>query len=306
VLQEGKKHVRQPNFVVIGAPKCGTTSLHHYLSQHPDVYVPQRKELHYFSYAYMQRFATGPGDAHVLAPLCATRQAYEKHYEHVGLQRAVGDISPSYLYYAEVSERIKAELGRPKIIVVLRDPIEKAFSQYMHLVRDNRETLTFYDALMAETQRIREGWAALWRYAESSLYADKLRRYLDIFGSDHVKILLFEDLTRLPHQVMQELFDFLEVDKHFHPNTSKVHNKSGRPKSKLLADFLAKPNLVTSIAKKMVPERVSSTIRLSLVSLNTGAKGQIDDTSRAYLREFFASDVGKVEKLLGKKLAWLQ
>jgi hypothetical protein len=176
----------------------------------------------------------------------------------------------------------------------------------MHLVRDNRETLPFYDALMAEEQRIREGWAALWRYAESSLYADKLKWYLDVFGIDHVKILLFEDLTRVPHLVMHELFGFLEVDRHFRPNTSKVHNKSGRPKSKVLADFLAKPNLVTTVAKKMVPERVSATIRLALVSLNTGAKGQIDDKSRAYLREFFAPDVVEVEKLLGKKLAWLQ
>jgi hypothetical protein len=205
-----------------------------------------------------------------------------------------------------VSERIKAELGKPKIVVVLRDPIDKAFSQYMHLVRDNRERLTFYDALMAEEQRIREGWAALWRYAESSLYADKLKHYLDVFGIDHVKILLFEDLTRSPHLVMRELFDFLYVDKHFCPDTSKVHNKSGRPKSKVLANFLAKPHVVTTVAKKMLPERVSSTIRSALVSLNTGTKGQIDDKSRAYLREFFAPDVCEVEKLLGKKLAWLQ
>ena len=201
--------MKLPNFLVIGAPKCGTTSLHHYLSQHPEVYVPLRKELHYFSYAYMQRFAAGPGDAHILAPLCSTRQAYEQHYERVGTQPAVGDVSPSYLYYAEVSERIKAELGKPKIVVVLRDPINKAFSQYMHLVRDNRETLTFSAALVAEAQRIRDGWAALWRYADSSLYADKLKRYLTIFGADHVKILLFEELARTPHLVMRDLFAFL-------------------------------------------------------------------------------------------------
>jgi len=306
MAREGKEPVRLPNFLVIGAPKCGTTSLHHYLSQHPEVYVPKRKELHYFSYEYMQRFAAGPGDAHILIPLCTTRQAYEKHYEQVGTQRAVGDVSPSYLYYAEVSERIKAELGQPKIVVVLRDPIAKAFSQYMHLVRDNRETLTFYDALMAEAQRIREGWAALWRYAESSLYADKLRRYLDIFGADHVKLLLFEELTQAPHQVIRDLFSFLDIDPHFRPNTSKVHNRSGQPRSKMLADFLVKPNAVMTIAKKMVPERVRTPIRLALMTLNTGAKGQIDDKSRAYLREFFATDVREVEKLFGKKLDWLQ
>jgi Sulfotransferase family len=304
--KEREEHMRLPNFVVIGAPKCGTTSLHYYLSQHPEVYVPKRKELHYFSYAHMHRFAAGPGDAHILKPLCATRQAYERHYEKVGKESAVGDISPSYLYYAEVSERIKTELGHPKIIVVLRDPIDKAFSQYMHLVRDNRETLSFYDALMAEKRHERDGWAALWRYSESSLYAAKLKRYLDDFGADQVKILLFAELSRNPQAVLRDIFHFLDIDPNFHPDTSAVLNKSGLPKSRALADFLVKPNVVTTVAKKLVPESISSTIRSALTNLNTGAKRQIDEKSRAYLGDYFAADVADVEKLLGRKLNWLQ
>jgi Sulfotransferase family len=219
---------------------------------------------------------------------------------------AVGDVSPSYLYYAEVSQRIKAELGQPKIVVVLRDPINKAFSQYMHLVRDNRETLSFYEALMAEPQRIRDGWAALWRYADSSLYAEKLKHYFDVFGTDYIKILLFEELTQAPHLVMRDLFVFLGVDDGFRPDISQVHNRSGQPRSKLLANFLTKPNVLTSVARKMLPESVRIPMRLAMLALNTGAKGQIDDKSRTYLREFFAADVHRVEMLLGKKLDWLQ
>jgi hypothetical protein len=298
--------MRLPNFVVIGAPKCGTTSLHHYLSQHPDVYVPKRKELHYFSYPHIARFSAGPGDANILNHFCATRQSYENHYENAGKEAAIGDISPSYLYYAEVSGRIKMELGNPKIVIVLRDPIDKAFSQYMHLVRDNRETLSFYDALMAEKRHERDGWTPLWRYSESSLYAAKLKIYLDEFGEDRVKILLFTEFIRNPHGVMSELFRFLDVDSEFRPDTSKVLNKSGFPKSRLMADFLSKPNSVTALAKKLFPESVSSSIRSALVDLNTGAKGHIDDKSRQYLREFFAADVSEVERLLGKKMGWLQ
>jgi hypothetical protein len=254
----------------------------------------------------MEKLVAGPGDKHILPLLCATRQEYEAYYKNIRSQRAVGDVSPSYFYFSEVSERIKAELGRPKIVLVLRDPIAKAFSQYMHLVRDNRETLTFYDALMAEKQRMQGGWAALWRYAESSLYAQRIKRYLQVFGADQVQILRFEDLSASPHLVMQDLFRFLGVDASFHPDTSAVHNRSGRPKSKILADFIAKPNVVTTIARRLLPESIRTPIRLALLNINTGEKDLMDSKSRIYLQEYFRRDVDEVEKIVGKKLHWLQ
>ena len=297
--------MRLPNFVIIGAPKCGTTSLYHYLQQHPEVYLPKRKELHYFSYEYMQRFAAGPGDKELLTPLCATRQAYEQYYQNVHTHLAIGDVSPSYLYYAQVNERIKAELEQPKIVVVLRNPVEKAYSQYMHLVRDNREPLEFYQALMAEKQRITDGWGALWRYAESSLYTEKLKKYLHTFGEDRVKILFFETLSRSPSLVLTDLFQFLGVNTQVTPDTSTVHHRSGKPKSKLLANFVAKPNVITGLAKKFVPESLRTAIRTALLNINTGDKGQIDEKSRAYLQEYFYHDVQELEKIVGKDLHWL-
>lgn len=191
------------------------------------------------------------------------------------------------------------------MVLAIRDPIGKAYSQYMHLVRDNRETLEFYDALMAEEQRMKEGWSAFWRYAESSLYAEKIKKYLQIFGEDHVKIILFEELASTPHLVMHDLFQFLGVDASFRPHTDTVHNKSGKPKSKMLADFIAKPNTVTIVAKKIIPESVRTSVRLALLNINTGSKGKIDSQSQAYLREFFYYDVCEVEQIVGRKLAWL-
>ncbi|HZA66279.1 MAG TPA: hypothetical protein VE592_04975, partial [Geminicoccaceae bacterium] len=141
-----KADVRLPNFVVAGAAKCGTTSLFHYLKQHPDVFLPAQKELHYFAYDHLSRNSGGPGGARSLDFACATREAYEAHYRAAGSQVAIGEVSPSYFYFDEVSERIETELCAPKIVIILRDPIEKAYSQYMHLVRDNRETLPFFEA----------------------------------------------------------------------------------------------------------------------------------------------------------------
>ncbi len=297
--------VKLPTFLVIGAAKSGTTSLHHYLRQHPEIYLPSKKELHYFAYEYMKNFTSGPGDGATVAHVCQTRQDYEAFFAAAPPQAAVGEVSPSYLYFPEVSKRILAELGRPKIIVVIRNPIDKAFSQYMHLVRDNREQLEFYDALLAEKERIANGWAALWRYAESSLYSERLRTYIDRFGAARVKIVLYDDLVKTPAAVMQDLFDFIGVDPARPIDVGRVYNRSGKPKSKLVANLLAKPNPLKSLAARWLPSALRQMVTHRLQNLNTGRKGTIDGRSRAYLEEFFAEDVGEVERLVERPLAWL-
>ena len=144
---------RLPNFVVIGAPKCGTTSLFYYLQRHPEVYLPVRKELHFFTFEEHSAQARGPGDDNVLANLCSTWPEYLSHYVDVGDEPAVGEVSPSYLASAAACPRIRERLGPVKILAILRDPVQKAFSQYLHLVHEGRETLSFVEALRAEEQR---------------------------------------------------------------------------------------------------------------------------------------------------------
>jgi hypothetical protein len=300
-----KEDVRLPNFVVAGAAKCGTTSLFHYLKQHPDVFLPVQKELHYFAYEHLSRNSGGPGGARSLDFACATREAYEAHYRGAGSQVAIGEVSPSYFYFDEVSERIKSELCAPRIVIILRNPIEKAYSQYMHLVRDNRETLPFFEALIAEQDRIADGWPALWRYAESSLYSRRITKYLDVFGQDRVKILVFEDLSENPAQVLDALFAFLGLAPEDAIDTARVYNRSGRPRSRMLADLLTKRNPITTAARRWLPEDLRDRAKNAMLNLNTGRKQAIDDRSRAYLQAFFADDVGQLERILGRRLGWL-
>ena len=300
-----KADVRLPNFVVAGAAKCGTTSLFHYLKQHPDVFLPAQKELHYFAYDHLSRNSGGPGGARSLDFACATREAYEAHYRAAGSQVAIGEVSPSYFYFDEVSERIEAELCAPKIVIILRDPIEKAYSQYMHLVRDNRETLPFFEALMAEQDRIADGWPALWRYAESSVYARRITKYLDVFGQDRVKILVFEELSENPALVLDALFGFLGLAPQDAIDTARVYNRSGQPRSRMLADFVTKRNPFTTAARRWLPEDLRDRVKNAMLNLNTGRKQAIDDRSRAYLQAFFADDVAALERILGRRFGWL-
>jgi hypothetical protein len=199
---------RLPNLVVAGAPKCGTTSLYHYLKQHPEVYLPPRKDLHYFTREHLARDTAGPGDTAVLQHLCKDRAAYEAEFAGARGEKVLGDISPSYFDFAEVAPAMRRELGDARVVILLRDPVAKAFSQYMHLVRDGRETLSFYDALQAEADRASRHWSMIWRYVSSSIYAGRLSGYLDAFGADRVRIYLFEEFVAQPQATLIDLWRF--------------------------------------------------------------------------------------------------
>ncbi len=293
-----------PNFVVIGAPKCGTTSLYHYLRQHPSIYLPETKELHYFSSRALLQNDRGPGDPAALERVCDTLESYREFYRRAGDKQIAGDVSPSYLYFDESRHRILEELGHIRIVAILRDPCEKAFSQYMHLIRDQRETLPFRRALDAEADRAQHGWSDLWRYAESSLYAQKLARYFESFGEDRVKVLFFDDLANEPDRTMQSLFEFLDVDSDFVCDTSRTYNRSGRARSRRAARLLTQPNPLKAAARRIVPRRYRLWISQTLIGWNTGRKPALDRESREYLREYFRDDAVELSRLLGRPLPW--
>ena len=293
----------KPNFLVIGAPKCGTTSLYYYLKQHPDIFLPVQKELHYFSYKSLSQNSNGPGDEVVLRGLCASQNEYYKHYDEVKLEKAIGDISPSYLYYG-MHEEIKKELGAVKIVVMLRNPIDKAFSQYMHMVRDQREILPFFDALMEETKRADMNWSDIWRYAESSLYSNKLKSFIRCFGRQNVHIVIFDDLISDPRGVTFDVLEFLGLETSVEINTDKSYNRTGNSRSRRLARFLNRPSRVKNIMKHLVPDALRIAIRLKIIDINTSSKPEIDEDSRKYLNEYFSSDIIEFERLIGRKTGW--
>ncbi len=293
-----------PGFVVVGAPKCGTTSLYHYLKQHPGIYLPARKELHYFSSRALLQNDRGPGDSVALARVCNTLESYREFYREAEDRQISGDVSPSYLYFDESRHRILEELGRVRIVAILRDPCEKAFSQYMHLIRDQRETLPFRRALDAEADRVRQGWSDLWRYAESSLYAKKLARYFELFGEDRVKVLFFDELVAAPDRTMRELFEFLGVDADFDCDTSRTYNRSGRARSPRAARLLTRPNVLKATARRLVPRRYRLWISQTLIGWNTGRKPELDRESRDYLQAYFSDDASELSRLLGRSLPW--
>jgi hypothetical protein len=296
--------VRLPNFLVVGAPKSGTTSLYYYLRQHPDVYLPVQKELHYFSYKHLQGNARGPGDKQVLEALCANHEEYSRHYVDAKDEHVIGDISPSYLYYG-VQESIKHELGDVKIVVMLRNPVKKAHSQYMHMVLGQREPLSFQEALMATEKRQKDGWSDIWRYAESSLYTDRLLAYMNCFGKNNVHVIVFDEFITQPKEILKRLFLFLGIEESVRINTDKTYNRTGEARSTTVSNLLNRPNFIKTIIKSITPDAWRISLRLKIMDANTAEKTALDDKDATYLRGYFADDIARLEMLLKRELNWL-
>ena len=301
-----------PNFLVIGARKAGTTSLYHYLKQHPEVFMSPVKEPKFFALEGKLPDYRGPGDRWVMTQTSANRAVtdldeYEALFDGASGEKAVGEASPAYLCNPVVPERIKAYVPEAKLIAVLRDPAERAYSAYMHQVRDGRETLPFAEALDAEEERTRANWAPGWRYTREGFYSENLARYYELFGRDRVKVGLYEDLVEDPAGLMRSFFRFLGVDDSYEPDTARRHNPSGVPKSRFVVSLLKRPNPLKSVLKPLLPGGLRGRISEGLQRRNLSEAPPLEPEARGRLVELYREDILRLQDLIGRDLsAWLR
>ena len=197
-----------PNFLIIGAHKAGTSSLHRYLRQHPDVFMPTLKELRFFSYdpdgsdVEPSPYAWGPR----VHPI-KTWNEYVDLFAPVTTEKAIGEASPCYLNHPRCPTRIKQALPDVRLIVSLRDPVDRAYSGYLMAVRDLGETRPFADTIGEQ----RTAWH------DNLVYYKPCQRYLACFPRERLKVIRAETLNAEPAKVLQDIFSFLEVDPAFEP-----------------------------------------------------------------------------------------
>ena len=297
-----------PNFIVIGARKAGTTSLYHYLEQHPEVFMSPVKETNFFVLEGGKAGYSGPdADTRVNRWSVADPEEYEKLFEDAGTARAIGEASPAYLCDPSAPARIKRRIPGARLVAVLRDPAERAYSAYMHQVRDGREMLPFPEALDAEEWRTQENWAPAWFYRFEGFYRAGLSRYLELFGPDLLKIYLYEDLRDDPRGTLRDLYRFLKVDDGFVPDVSERSNVSGVPKSRLLASTLKRPNPLREALKPLLPKAARRRLSKRLRNLNLSPAPPMPPDARRRLVESYREDVMWVQDLIGRDLsAWLR
>lgn len=286
-----------PNFFIVGAARAGTTSLDRYLSQHPEIFITSRKDAHFFATEHFPR--TGPGDEVMNKKVIRDEEQYAQLFSRVAGEKAIGESSAFYLCLPGTAERIAQAVPEAKILMLLREPAHRAYSAYMLLVRDGRESLSFEEGLKREEERRQQGFEPMWWYKELSLYYSQVKRYLEMFGPEQVKVLLYEEFYAHPERALRDVFAFLGVREDVAINASVRYNVSGAPKSRRLHTLLYKlidnPN---SLAKHVKPGLAWKAMGKFLLKPVPTMNPQLN----AQLRDYFAEDVAKLEDLLHQDL----
>lgn len=310
--------MKLPNFLVIGAAKSGTTSLYHYLGQHPQIYMSPVREPKFFQFVsgYKHYNFNGPGDQEANAHIITSIESYAQLFETGNKELALGESSPSYLYYRNVPEKIREILPDVKIMVILRHPIDRAYSNYLHLFSSGRETCwTFEQALKAESERIKQNWEYFWHYKNQGFYYQHLKRYFELFDPDQIQIYLYEDYLGNPMETLRDMFVFLEVDQTFVPDLTQRHNTTTFIKSKMLFygwQILFNNQLIQATLKPLLSSdsnlsSMYSFVRNSFMNTVTSQeKPLLSLETKKGLLNTYRSDILNLQDLIQKDLShWL-
>ena len=285
-----------PNFIVVGFPKSGSTALHYYLENHPEIFMPLKKELHFFSSDKLLKLNKGPGDKEVKKFMITSLSDYKKIYKNVKHEKAIGEVSPSYINHPDRIPLIKKTLGEPKIIIILRDPINRAYSNYLHLLREKREDLPFLEALKKEDIRIKEKYSDFWYYKFNSTYFDKVDRFKKSF--DDVLLLTQEELNNNTVNTVKNIYSFLGVSIRSPENIDQKYNTGGIYEDNFITNLFLKQSILRSSLKKMIPVTPKmKVLKEQLMARYQRKASSISEKAENYLLEYFRDDVSKLNEI---------
>ena len=292
-----------PNFFVVGAARASTTSLNRYLSQHPDIFIPPGKEMHFFAAKHFPY--CGPGDESMNRLVVRDEEQYAQLFARVAAEKAIGESSAFYLCLPGTAERIAQAVPDAKILMILREPTQRTYSAYAFLKRDGRETVSFEEGLSREAERKQQGYEPMWWYTELSRYASQVQRYLEVFGRERVKVLVYEEFYAHPAEALREVFAFLGVRPDIVIDTSLHYNVAGEVKSPrlytFLTNFIRNPNALEKGIKSLLPRHVRRVWGAKVVGMLVRPV-PMDIQLRAQLKPYFQEDVAKLEELLHRDL----
>jgi hypothetical protein len=293
----------RPNLFVVGGAKSGTTSLHRLFELAPEIGTARtRKELHFFSAPDLLSHVAGPGDARVMEMIVQNEATYLAEFSHLdpGLP-VIADVSPSYLQNPPAAARIHAFAPEARIIILLREPAARVFSQYVHLWSEGRESLPFEEAFARSAERRAAGYSRMFDYAAAGYYAAAVGRYLTLFGPERVLVLLFEEMKQDWLASRARLETFLGAALPF--GDLPRMNAGGKVRSPIAAYILGNPHL-KGMLRAVVPlglrTRLSERVRGAVNTDRPALSPKMQDA----LRRRYAEDVAALEQLLGRTTRW--
>jgi hypothetical protein len=296
--------MRFPDFIVIGAARSGTTSLHHFLGQHPQIYMCPVKEPNFFAFDGELGELRGPHTAILAGHSVVEREAYLRLFDGVRDETAIGEVSPRYMIAEGCAERIYRQLPGMKLIAILRHPVERAWSGFVGHRKDGWESCSdFREAFRAEPARM-AARQSLGLHFSSGLYATQLRPYFDRFARDRIHVALYDDLCSDPAALLRGLFRFLEVDPGFAVDTSVRHNPSGEIRNPALRWSWQRSEHLRRTLRGWIPKGWRDRAYASLTrSLD---RHELPPEFRQEFAPYFREDILRLSDLIGRNLDhWL-
>lgn len=286
-----------PNFFVVGAQKCATTSLHHYLAGHPEICLPAQKETKFFvsHKEYMHGI-----------------QYYEsKYFSGWNGEKMVGEVDPDYMYFEHAIERIVADLAirSLKFVFIFRNPVDRAFSHYLMTLRRGLESLPLDEAIKVEKERICKSRRSrgFYSYIDRGFYYTQVLKFLEYIDISEMFFLLWEDLVDRPEDSLRALFEFLNVSTEYVPdNLNKKFHQASVPRSMFLLKRLRQEGAEKRFVRLMIPwEGLRRKVREKLVNLNMNNRVEISlgVSTRKILSNIYKEQNVLLAELIGRDLS---
>jgi len=275
-----------PNFFIVGAPKAGTTSLWAYLNEIPGIYMSPVKEPEYFSEAH---------DDAGFPRKRLNEEQYLSLFNGVKDEKIIGEASTGYLVDPKALFSIHDINPTAYILISLRDPVERLFSSYLFYVRFGYLKASFCEEIENSIKNF-----PMWM--ERGIYFDRVKRCLELFGTKHVKILIFEEWIKNPKNTVQEILQFLGINYEINDFKEETYNPLLVSRGSI-AKLVFRSKKIVGFAQKYLP---SSTRRILTEKILTykAEKPKMEKKDRNFLIDFYKDDVKKLANLLGRKLPW--
>lgn len=300
-----------PNFLIIGAAKAGTTALYRYLKEHPQIYMSPLKETQFFVFVDEEDL-TFNSNAPFLRKYEQIKdiESYRALFKKVSQEIAIGEVSPWYIYLPNIAGKIKRYIPDVKIIAMLRDPVERAYSNFLHSIRDDLEPINvdFGRAMELESERILNNWSPRFHYKEKGLYYEQIKRYFDLFEPEQIRVYIYEHFQEKPISVLQDIYSFLGVDDEFVPDNSKKYNDSRIPRNRVYNKIMLRANPADSIVASILPLKLRNKIKNKLININLSTqKPHLPVMVRKKFVEEYREDILKLQDLIQMDLScWLE
>ncbi|HNQ12125.1 MAG TPA: sulfotransferase [Bacteroidia bacterium] len=312
-----------PNFFIVGAAKCGTTSLYHYLKKHPEVYLSPIKEPNHFcsdidpeefSQQYkdiekrkrldLETYTQGDMKREVWGYFVQDWNHYTKLFKNVKNEKAVGEISNTYLFSNVAAKNIKEKIPNAKIIAMLRNPADRIYSHYMANLRDGKTFLSFADEMEDDYRKPKKGWYVSHAYYEMGMYYEQVKRFYDQFPKEQIRIYIYDDFKVEQENIVRDMLSFLEVDANVKLDFSERHNQAAVPKNRYFMYLISATGIKKNLFR-IVPQTLKRKLKSTFFKSSEIPKMTAEE--RQKIINIYRDDVLKLQDLLKRDLSmWLK